>query len=306
MAQFLFRRSLNAVLTVFLILVLVFVAARIGGDPVSIMFPDGIDAETQAAFEEQFGLDKPVPVQFALYLLDLTQGEFGNSIHSREPVIDIYLARLPATLTLAALAFVLSVFMGIGLGLIGALRRDKPSGRLAMTVAFLGYSVPHFVLAILLIFLFGYVLRTLPTVGNATPYHYILPAIVLAAGITAAIARYTRSVLLDVLSEDYIRTARSKGLSDQLVHFKHALPNAMIPVVTVLGLQLTSLVSGSLIVEEVFAFRGIGQLLVGSVRDADYPILQCGVIFFGLAVILINLLVDVLYAVLDPRVRVAS
>lgn len=306
MAQFLFRRTVNAVITVFLILVLVFVAARIGGDPVSIMFPDGIDAETQAAFEAHLGLDKPVPVQFAYYMLDLAQGELGNSIHSRESVIDMYLDRLPATLTLASLAFVLSIFMGIGLGLIGALRRDAPSGRLAMTVAFLGYSVPHFVLAILLIFLFGYVLRTLPTVGNSTPYHYVLPAIVLAAGLTAAIARYTRSVLLDVLSEDYVRTARSKGLSDQLVHFKHALPNALIPVVTVLGLQLTSLVSGSLIVEEVFAFRGVGQLLVGSVRDADFPVLQCGVIFFGLAVILINLLVDVLYAVLDPRVRVAS
>ncbi|MDE2791979.1 MAG: ABC transporter permease [Paracoccaceae bacterium] len=306
MTQFLFRRSLNAAITVFLILVLVFVAARIGGDPVSIMFPDGIDPETQAAFEAQLGLDKPVLVQFSYYMLDLAQGEFGNSIHSRESVIDMYLDRLPATLTLAALAFVLSVFMGIGLGLIGALRRNAPSGRLAMSVAFLGYSVPHFVLAILLIFLFGFVLRTLPTVGNSTPYHYVLPAIVLAAGLTAAIARYTRSVLLDVLSEDYVRTARSKGLSDQLVHFKHALPNALIPVVTVLGLQLTSLVSGSLIVEEVFAFRGIGQLLVGSVRDADFPVLQCGVIFFGLAVILINLLVDVLYAVLDPRVRVAS
>ncbi len=306
MTQFLFRRSVNAAITVFLILVLVFVAARIGGDPVSIMFPDGIDAETQAAFEAQLGLDKPIPVQFSLYMLDLAHGEFGNSIHSREPVIDMYLDRLPETLTLAALAFALSIFIGIGLGLIGALRRDAPSGRLAMSVAFLGYSVPHFVLAILLIFLFGYVLRTLPTVGNSTPYHYVLPAIVLAAGLTAAIARYTRSVLLDVLSEDYVRTARSKGLSDRLVHFKHALPNALIPVVTVLGLQLTSLVSGSLIVEEVFAFRGVGQLLVGSVRDADFPVLQCGVIFFGLVVILINLLVDVLYAVLDPRVRVAS
>ena len=306
MAQFLLRRTLNAAITVFLILVLVFVAARIGGDPVSIMFPDGIDAETQAAFEAQLGLDKPILVQFSFYLLDLAQGEFGKSIHSRESVIDMYFDRLPATLTLAALAFALSVFMGIGLGLIGALRRDAPSGRLAMSVAFLGYSVPHFVLAILLIFLFGFVLRTLPTVGNSTPYHYVLPAIVLAAGLTAAIARYTRSVLLDVLSEDYVRTARAKGLRELLVHFKHALPNALIPVVTVLGLQLTSLVSGSLIVEEVFAFRGIGQLLVGSVRDADFPVLQCGVIFFGIAVVLINLLVDVLYAVLDPRVRVAS
>ena len=306
MAQFLLRRTLNAAITVFLILVLVFVAARIGGDPVSIMFPDGIDAETQAAFEAQLGLDKPILVQFSFYLLDLAQGEFGKSIHSRESVIDMYFDRLPATLTLAALAFALSVFMGIGLGLIGALRRDAPLGRLAMSVAFLGYSVPHFVLAILLIFLFGFVLRTLPTVGNSTPYHYVLPAIVLAAGLTAAIARYTRSVLLDVLSEDYVRTARAKGLRELLVHFKHALPNALIPVVTVLGLQLTSLVSGSLIVEEVFAFRGIGQLLVGSVRDADFPVLQCGVIFFGIAVVLINLLVDVLYAVLDPRVRVAS
>ena len=306
MTNFLFGRMLNAAITVFLILVLVFVGARIGGDPVAFMYPDGIDAETQAALEKQLGLDKPIPVQFAIYLGDLAQGEFGISIHSRRPVIDMYIDRLPATLTLAALAMALSILMGIGLGLIGALWRDAPSGRLAMTLAFLGYSIPHFVLAILLIFLFGYLLRVLPTVGNTTPYHFILPSVVLAAGLTAAIARYTRSVLLDVLSEDYVRTARAKGLREVFVNLKHALPNAMIPVITVLGLQLTSLVSGSLIVEEVFAFRGVGQLLVGSVREADYPILQCGVIFFGIAVVLINLLVDVLYAALDPRVRVVS
>lgn len=306
MANFILGRTLNALITVFLILVLVFVGARIGGDPISVMFPDGIDAVTQAAIEAELGLNRSIPVQFWIYLGDLLQGEFGNSIHSRRSVIEMYRDRLPATLTLATLAFALSIFMGIGLGLIGALRRDAPSGRLAMTVAFLGYSVPHFVLAILLIFLFGYVLRVLPTVGNSTPWHYVLPSLVLAAGLTAAIARYTRSVLLDVLSEDYVRTARAKGLRDQLVNLKHALPNALIPVVTVLGLQLTGLVSGSLIVEEVFAFRGVGQLLVGSVREADYPVLQCGVIFFGVAVVLINLMVDVLYAVLDPRVRVGG
>ncbi|WP_421725057.1 ABC transporter permease [Bauldia sp.] len=306
MASFLFGRTLNALITVTLILVLVFVGARIGGDPIAVMFPDGIDAETQRAIEAQLGLDESIPVQFVYYLRDLVQGEFGNSIHSRRPVVELYADRLPATLTLALLAFLLSIVMGIGLGLIGALRRDAASGRLAMSLAFLGYAVPHFVLAILLIFLFGYLLRSLPTVGNATPYHFILPAIVLAAGLTASIARYTRSVLLDVLSEDYVRTARAKGLRDAIVNIKHALPNAMIPVVTVLGLQLTSLVSGSLIVEEVFAFRGVGQLLVGSVRDADYPVLQFGVIFFGLTVILINLFVDVLYAILDPRVRVGG
>lgn len=306
MATFILSRTLNAAITVFLILVLVFVGARIGGDPFSVMFPDGVDAETQAAIEAQLGLDRPIPVQFLYYLRNLAQGDFGQSIHSRSDVIDLYVDRLPATLTLAGLAFGLSVVMGVGLGLIGALRRNAPSGRAAMTVAFLGYSVPHFVLAILLIFLFGYVLRALPTVGNATAAHYVLPSIVLAAGLTAAIARYTRSVLLDVLGEDYVRTARAKGLRERWVNLKHALPNAMIPVVTVLGLQLTSLVSGSLIVEEVFAFRGVGQLLVGSVRESDYPVLQCGVIFFGLAVVLINLLVDVLYAVLDPRIRVGG
>ncbi|MEM1264503.1 MAG: ABC transporter permease [Pseudomonadota bacterium] len=306
MGSFVLGRTTNALITVILILVFVFVGARIGGDPISVMFPDGIDAETQAAIEAQLGLDQPIPVQFVYYVRDLLQGDFGNSIHSRRPVLEMYADRLPATLTLAALAFALSVVMGIGLGLIGALRRDHASGRFAMTLAFLGYSIPHFVLAILLIFLFGYVLRLLPTVGNATPYHFILPAFVLAAGLTAAIARYTRSVLLDVLSEDYVRTARSKGLRDRMVNLKHALPNAMIPVVTVLGLQLTGLVSGSLIVEEVFAFRGVGQLLVGSVREADYPVLQCGVIFFGIAVVLINLGVDILCAVLDPRIRVGG
>ena len=305
MGNFILGRTANAFITLFLILALVFFGSRIGGDPIAVMFPDGIDQETHAAIERELGLDRPIPVQFAIYLGDLATLDFGNSIHSHRPVVDLYLDRLPATLTLAAIAFALSIIFGIGLGLIGALRRREASGRAAMTVAFLGYSVPHFVLAILLIFLFGYVLRWLPTVGNSTVWHFVLPSIVLAAGLTAAIARYTRSVLLDVLGEDYVRTARAKGFSETLVNIKHALPNAMIPVVTILGLQLTGLVSGSLIVEEVFAFRGIGQLLVGSVREADYPVLQCGVIFFGAAVIAINLLVDILYAVLDPRVRVS-
>lgn len=303
MGIFLLNRTISAAVTIFLIVLLVFVGARVGGDPISVMFPDGIDPDTQAALEADLGLDRPIPVQFAYYLEDLTQGDFGKSIHSRRPVIEMYAERLPATLTLASLAFALSIFMGIGIGLIGALRRDTPSGRIAMTIAFLGYAIPHFVLAILLIFLFGYIFRTLPIVGNSTPYHFVLPSIVLAAGLTAAIARYTRSVLLDVLSEDYVRTARAKGLSDLIVITKHTLPNAMIPVVIVLGLQLTSLVSGSLIVEEVFAFQGVGQLLVGSVREADYPVLQCGVFFFGLTVVLINLFVDMIYSILDPRVR---
>ncbi len=211
MGIFLLNRTISAAVTIFLIVLLVFVGARVGGDPISVMFPDGIDPDTQAALEADLGLDRPIPVQFAYYLEDLTQGDFGKSIHSRRPVIEMYAERLPATLTLASLAFALSIFMGIGIGLIGALRRDTPSGRIAMTIAFLGYAIPHFVLAILLIFLFGYIFRTLPIVGNSTPYHFVLPSIVLAAGLTAAIARYTRSVLLDVLSEDYVRTARAKG-----------------------------------------------------------------------------------------------
>lgn len=304
MLRFLTLRIARAILTVIAVLVLTFVGSRASGDPVAALYRDGIAPELAQELRRYLGLDRPLWDQFIIYVLDLARGDVGRSIVETRSVALMYWERLDDTLTLAGLAFVVSATVGIGLGVLGAWRRGTLAGESAMAFAFLGYAVPNFVLAILLILVFGFALNWLPTVGNATWWHYVMPVAVLAAGLGATVARFTRGALLDALSEAYVRTATAKGLVERRVVFGHALRNALIPTVTVLGLQLIGLVNGSVIVESVFAFPGMGQLLIGAVRDYDYPVLQFGVICYAIIVVTINLIVDVLYAVLDPRIRV--
>ena len=219
------------------------------------------------------------------------------------PVVTMFQERLNATLSLSILAFLLSVSVGIPLGIVAAIKRNSGVGRLAMTVAFLGYAIPHFIIAIFLMLVFSFYLHWLPSTGNDTIWHYVMPTVTLAAHLTASIARYMRSSMLDAMSQDFMRTARAKGVAEPTVILKHALRNALIPVVTVLGLQIAGLVNGSIIVETVFAWPGIGELLVGSVMAKDFPALQFGVVAFAAVVVVVNLAVDVLYVVIDPRIR---
>ena len=308
MLRFLTWRLARGVLTILVVLVLVFVAGRVIGNPIDYLLggETRVTAELYDAMMKKWGLDRPIPEQFVIYLRGALFGDFGDSLFELRPVVEMFRERLGATLSLAGLAFLLSLAVGMPLGIVAAIKRNSGVGRLAMTFAFLGYAVPHFIIAITLILIFSFTLNWLPSTGNATPWHYVMPAVTLAAGLTASVARYMRSAMMDAMSQDFMRTARAKGLTEFVVIFKHALRNALLPVVTVLGLQITYLVSGSIIVETVFAWPGIGELLVGAVIIKDYPTLQFGVISYAALVVMVNLAVDVLYVVIDPRIRVEA
>lgn len=284
-------------------LVVTFAGARISGNPFDYLYDDGLTAEQRAELSAEFGLDRPLPAQFAAYLGALASGNFGVSIAQRRPVLDLYAEALPSTLGLAVLAFALTLAVGLPLGVLAAVRRGRFWGGVAMGMAFFGYAVPHFVLAIILVLIFGLALSWLPSVGGDTPWHYVLPTVTLAAGLVAAMVRFLRGEMLEVMGQDHVRTARATGLSGARVLWGHVARNAMLPVLTIMGLQLNGLINGSLIIETVFALPGIGQTFVGAVQLRDYPVLQFGVMAYALVVVVINLGVDALYAVADPRIR---
>jgi ABC-type dipeptide/oligopeptide/nickel transport system permease component len=285
------------------VLVLTFAGARISGNPFDYLYDDGLTTEQRAALSAEFGLDRPLPTQFAAYVAAIAGGNFGVSIAQRRPVIDIYAEALPSTLVLAVSAFTLTLAAGLPLGVLAAIRRGRAWGAVAMGIAFLGYAVPHFVLAIILVLVFGLGLSWLPSVGGGTPWHYVLPTVTLAAGLIAAVVRFLRGEMLDVMGQDHVRTARATGLPPHRVLWGHVARNAALPVLTVIGLQLNGLINGSLIIETVFALPGIGQAFVGAVQVRDYPVLQFGVMAYAVVVVAINLGVDALYAVADPRIR---
>jgi ABC-type dipeptide/oligopeptide/nickel transport system permease component len=306
MLQFLLWRGGRALATVFIVLVFCFAAIRWAGTPVDVLYPDGISPDQVAMLEREWGLDRALPVQFAIYLGNLLTGEFGISIVERRPVLEVYAEKLQPTLTLAGLALLIGIGAGIPIGLVAALRRGNSVSTVVMSLAFAGYAVPHFILAILLILVFSYHLNWLPSTGAAGAMHYVLPAVTLALPLVAAIARYMRSAVLDVMNEDFVRTARAKGLPERRVISVHVVRNALLPLITVLGLEVAGLINGSLIVETVFSWPGLGKVLTGSVSRRDFPILQFGVVAYAIAVVAINFMVDMLYAVADPRVRVES
>jgi peptide/nickel transport system permease protein len=303
MLKFIAWRFGRAVLTVLAVTVAVFLAARLTGNPLEMMYPEGLPPDQEERLLAEYGLDKPIPVQFLRYVRELSQGNFGVSLREKRPVAEMFAEDIGATLKLAGLAFLVSVAFGIPIGMVGALKRRSGTGRFVMSIAFLGYAVPHFIIALSLILVFAFYLHWLPSTGNATVWHYVLPTVTLAAHRFASIARHTRSSLLDVLSQDFMRTARAKGLEERVVIFKHALRNSLIPVITILGLQVAGLINGSIIIETVFAWPGIGRLFVGAVLKRDFPVLQFGVLCFAAIVVLVNFLVDIFYVVIDPRIR---
>ncbi|MBM3389616.1 MAG: ABC transporter permease [Betaproteobacteria bacterium] len=304
MLKFLAWRIGRAALTVLLVLAACFVAIRMAGSPVDVLYGESATTEQIAELEREWGLDQPLPVQFVTYLRQLARGEFGISIVERRPVLQVYAERMAPTLQLAGLALLLGTLVGLPLGLAAALWRGRAAAHAAMALTFAGYAVPSFIVAILLILVFGYHLNWLPSTGAASPAHYVLPTLTLALPLMAVNARYMRSSMLDVLNQDYVRTARAKGLLEPRVVGLHALRNAVLPLITVLGLEVAGLINGSLIVETVFSWPGVGKVLTGSVSRRDFPILQFGVIAYAVVVVGVNLLVDLAYAVADPRVRV--
>lgn len=292
-------------ITLWVIATVVFVATRLTGNPIDFLMPEGLDAASRADMIAYWGLDRSVADQYGAFWSALARGEFGIGFMERRPVSTIFAERLAHSATLLAATLLLTILVGVPVGMVAAIWRKHVAGSVLLLAAFLGYAIPNFVLAILLLLVFSYSLHWLPSAGSATPLHYVMPTLALASYFIAALVRYTRNAMLDVLGQDYIRTAWAKGLSPRVVMVKHALRNALIPVITVIGLQMTTLVSGAVVIETVFSWNGVGDLLVGATLRRDYPVLQFGVLVVACVVILVNTVVDITYAAIDPRVRLA-
>lgn len=304
MFSYVIKRLLGLIPTLFIVAVLVFLFVHLlPGDPARLITGPEADAQVIDMVRSQLGLDKPLWSQFLHYMGNVLQGDFGNSLVSRRPVSEEIASRFMPTLWLTLASMVWAVLFGLAAGVIAAVWRNRWPDRLSMTLAVSGISFPAFALGMLLMQVFSVELGWLPTVGADSWQHYILPSITLGAAVSAVMARFTRASFVDVLGEDYIRTARAKGVSERWVVMKHALRNAMIPVVTMMGLQFGFLLGGSIVVEKVFNWPGLGRLLVDSVEMRDYPVIQAEVLLFSLEFILINLVVDVLYAAINPAIR---
>jgi len=303
--EFVVPRFARTVVTLWAIVTVAFVATRLTGDAIDFLMPEGLDQQSRQAMIAYFGLDQPIIEQYWRFWCSLVDREFGLGLMERRPVAVIFAERVWHSLSLLFATLTVTVVIGVPLGVLTALWRKSFLGNALLFVAFLGYAIPNFVLAILLILVFSFILHWLPSSGSTTLAHYVMPTLALSAFFVASLVRFTRNAMLDVLSQDYMRTARAKGLSERVVVFRHGLRNALIPVITVIGLQITTLVSGAVVIETVFAWNGIGDLLVGATLRRDYPVLQFGVLAVAAAVILVNLLIDLAYAVVDPRVRLS-
>lgn len=315
MYAYILRRLLALIPVLLLVSIIVFIIMRlIPGDPIDVMYGvEGISQETRAAIERKLGLDQPLPVQYLRWLGRFVTGDWGVSFVNGQPVFDTIVRKLPATYFLAVSSMLIALLLSVPLGIIAAFKRNSGVDYAAMVLALLGISIPDFWMAIMLVLVFALRLRWLPSIGFVSPFespvlglkHLILPAFALGTALTGTFTRLTRSSLLEVLSEDYVRTARAKGLSERTVILIHALKNAMIPMVTVMGMWFGFLLAGAVVIESVFAWPGVGQLLIQSILSRDYPTIQNVVLLVSMSFVLVNLLVDVTYTILDPRIRLS-
>jgi ABC-type dipeptide/oligopeptide/nickel transport system permease component len=300
---FLAARLLRALIAVWLVSTVVFVVMRLSGDPVPLLLPPDAPRSEYERVAKELGTDRPLPVQYAVFLGHVAHGDFGRSIHFREPAMRVALGYLPATIELGLTAFAMAVVVAIPVGVLSAVRRNTLVDHAAMAVALVGQSAPTFFLGILFILLLSLKAGLFPTSGRGDWTNLVLPALTLGAFSMASIARLTRSALLEVLGQDYVRTARAKGLREWRVVAKHAFRNASIVVLTITGLQLGTLLGASVVTETVFAWPGLGRLAVHSIYNRDYPIVQCVVFLSALVFIVINFTIELAYGVLDPRTR---
>ena len=306
MTEFIIRRALRSLFTLWIVLTLVFVAFRLAGDPLSVLLPEDTPQVIRDYYIEKWGLDASLPEQYARYFLNIMQGNLGQSYINGRDVTDVIAEELPYTLVLGFSAFFLSLFLGTAAGIVAAVHHKKLADRITMIIAVMAYSMPDYILGVLLIIVFALELGWLPTSGNESWRHMILPLITLSTSAAARIARFSRSAMLEVMNAMYIQTARSKGLRERTILFRHALRNALIPVITILGFQLGFLIGGAAVIETVFAWSGIGRLFVSSVSNRDLPVVQAVVLLVSSGVILANLLVDIAYGVLDPRISISG
>ena len=302
MSQYVVRRLLQALLVLLGASFFTFVVSQATGDPVTLMAPENASQEQLDALRTELGLDKPVLVQYALFLGNAVQGDLGTSIRQRQSVSKLILERLPATLELAFVALIISLVVSFPIGIFVALRRNTIWDLLGTSLSLIGQAMPNFWLGLMLILVFGVTLRILPISGRGTVGHIILPALTLALYAIGRITRMVRSGMLEVMGSDYVRTARAKGLPERAVIWRHTLRNASIPVVTLIGLEFAALLSGTFIVETVFAWPGLGRLAINAVYQRDFPVVQGAVLISAIVFVLVNLGVDLLYGKLDPRI----
>jgi len=304
MLQYVIKRLLYTVPVLIGISILLFIMLRaLPGDPAQVLAGELASQEDIQNVRVQLGLDKPIYVQYGRFLFRLSHLDLGRSARTQNPVIEEIWARLPNTFLLAVVATVLACLVGIPAGIISAIRPYSWLDNLVTSAALFGISMPVFWLGLMLVVVFSVVLHWLPAGGTGGVQHVILPSVTLAAFVVAFIARMTRSSMLEVLNQDYITTARSKGLKEKVVIIRHALHNALIPIITVIGLQFGMLLGGAVLTETVFAWPGLGRLIVDSILARDYPMIQGVILIFGLLYVLVNLVVDLLYALVDPRIR---
>jgi peptide/nickel transport system permease protein len=305
MLRYLLLRLLRAAVTIAAVVTFAFVVLNLSGDPALTILSPEAPPEAVVAFRHAWGLDQPLWQQYARYFVNVLDGNLGNSLREARPATEIVWERLPATLALTIPAFLIKILVGIPTGIYAALNRNSLADRLTMALSVAGYTVPSFVLGLVLVLIFAVRLGWLPSGGFESPLHLVLPTVTLGLAGAAVIARFTRSAMIEVLGQPYIRAAQAKGLPWRCVVVSHALPNAAIPMITIIGLMIGSLVAGAVVVESVFSWPGIGRLLVGAVASRDLPVVQTILLLVAACMVSANFIVDLAYGWVDPRVRTA-
>jgi len=304
MIMFILRRLMQTLPVVIgVTFVVFFIMQLVPGDPAVLLAGEGASKETIEAIREQLGLNRPLFVQYFDYLLNIFRGDFGVSLKNSQPVLDEILVRLPITIELAFFSILITIVLGMAAGIISAIKPYSLTDTSVMIVALLGISLPSFWFGLMMMYFFSVKLQILPVAGWDSILHIILPALTLGAGGAAIVARMTRSSMLEVIRQDYIRTARAKGIRERVIVYKHALRNALIPVITVVGLQFGALLGGTVLVESIFAINGLGRMIVDAIRMRDLPMVQGGVLVASLVFVVVNLFVDVLYRFFNKRIE---
>ena len=303
MIRYIAKRTLSSLGTLLLVLLFVFVAARMTGNPFEVMYPEGMVPGQLEQYNEQYGLDQPVVAQFIEYMKNVLRGDFGISLIEKRPVTTIFFSRAVETLKLGMIAFCVSTVIGVSDGIFLATKQDRPIAKINNNIISAIYAIPGFVLALLLVMIFGYFLNILPTFGGGTAAHYVMPVICLSVGPIISITRHVSNGIKGTLSQDFIQTAVAKGVGRKQVIIKHAFRNALIPTLTIIGMVVVDIITGSMVIETVFSWPGIGYTLVNSVMNRDFPLIQFSVVSLSAVDIVTNYILDVLYMIVDPRIE---
>lgn len=303
MYQYIFKKSCTALVTLAFVLLFVFLAARVTGSPFEVMYPDGLEPGQLEQYNAKYGLDKSYFEQFVVYIKNVFQGDFGISLMDRRPVTEIIFSRLGDTVRLGAFAFALSLVLGMTFGITLSIYQKTAVARVVNQLFSLFYAIPGFIIAIFLMLLFSFHLNLLPSQGGGSWQHFVLPVICLSVGPTIGLTRHVQNSIQETIREEYIRTAVAMGVGKRKTIFRYAFRNALIPTLTQVGMMLVDIISGSMVIETVFSWPGIGSTLVNAVMDRDYPVMQFSILLLSFVVIMVTYVLDILYLVVDPRIQ---